>query len=845
MPPMPISSDALWFAPGTGLLAQIRQAMALRQAHPARTVVLLPYAQLMPLAHRFWALAQPDGFAPRFESTLNWSHLLGGAALGPHDLRFDTAMDMLQAPDLLERAGLGAQREALSARLVEAAHQLAPLVAAVPPAMRTDWAVQARAAVGLGMEAPVLALECVVARIALEWALASAYATDVLWSDSVPATLDCIIVLDGFQADPLIHALCTAWGDKVTRLVHPAPPPPAMPALHKASDAEDEAQRAAACVLRHIEAGRSPVALVATDRLLTRRIRAMLAAQQVRIRDETGWKLSTTRAAAQLVVTLRAARWDATSDAVLDWLKHAPAFRPRTVQSLEKTLRKLAVHNWSAWSADATPHQPAVSDAVRLANGLRASLQAARPLAAWLAALRALLQASGQWALLESDAAGAKLLSALRLADGAEAEFADLPQAARRLRLAEFSTWVGDALEAASFVPDHPLDEQVVLLPLSQLLARPFTALVLPGCDEVRLAVSPEPPGAWTAAQREALGLPSRAALEAANRAAWDNALQTPHTDVLWRHSDAAGETLLASPLVQALRVAQALPDAADPRVPRRLAPQPCARPGPTGAALPVTRLSASAYEDLRRCPYRFFGLRQLGLQEPQELSGEVDKRDFGTWLHAVLKSFHEALKETPSQYISARVAMINIASEQITLAMHLEPGEFLPFASAWPRVRDGYLDWLAQHEAAGGVFEQAESALELPLGPLTLVGTIDRIDQVRADGQTTALVIDYKTENAQATAKRIQQPLEDTQLAFYAALLPHDTLRAAYVNVGEKDGSQLFEQTEVVDARDALVHGILGDMQRIAEGAPLVALGDGAACSFCAARGLCRKDWW
>ena len=77
------------------------------------------------------------------------------------------------------------------------------------------------------------------------------------------------------------------------------------------------------------------MALVATDRLLTRRIRAMLTAQQVRIRDETGWKLSTTRAAAQLVVTLRAARWDASSDAVLDWLKNAPAFRPRTVQSLE------------------------------------------------------------------------------------------------------------------------------------------------------------------------------------------------------------------------------------------------------------------------------------------------------------------------------------------------------------------------------------------------------------------------------------------------------------------------------------------------------------------------------
>ncbi|WP_394787982.1 PD-(D/E)XK nuclease family protein [Rhodoferax sp.] len=846
---MPTSSDPLWFAPGTGLLAQMRQAMQQRQAHPARTVVLLPYAQLMPLAQKFWAQAQPDGFVPRFETTLNWASSLGAAAPGAHDVRFDNAMDMLQAPALLEGAGLGAQREALSARLVESTHQLAHLAAAVAPAQRSAWAAEARTAVATGMEAPVLALESVVARIALEWAAASAYTTDALWGDAVPAGLDCIIVLDGFQTEPLVEALCARWGDKVTRLVRPEPAPAALPALHAASDSEDEAQRAAACVLRHIEAGRTPVALVATDRLLTRRIRAMLAVHHVRVRDETGWKLSITRAAAQVVLTLRAARWDASSDAVLDWLKNAPAFRSRTVQTLEKALRKAAVQSWSSWSPEATPNQPAVSDAVRLANELRASLQAARPLAQWLAALRTLLQASGQWPALEADAAGAKLLLALRLPEGAEAEFTHLPQAARRLRLAEFSGWVGDALEAASFVPDHPQDEQVVVLPLSQLLARPFDALVLPGCDEVRLAVSPEPPGAWTAAQRLALGLPSRASLEAAVRAAWANALQTPHTDVLWRHSDASGEDLLASPLVQALWVqtgqaADALA-AAEPRVPRSMAPQPTQRPLPVGAALPVARLSASAYEDLRRCPYRFFGLRQLGLQEPQELTGEVDKRDFGTWLHAVLKTFHEALNQAPAQSITARVAMINVAAEQVTQEMHLGQSEFLPFAAAWPRVRDGYLDWLVTHEAAGGVFEQAESALELPLGPLTLIGTIDRIDQMRADGSPTALVIDYKTENATATQKRIQQPLEDTQLAFYAALLPHDTLRAAYLNVGEKDGSKLIEQTEVVEARDALVHGILSDMQRIADGAVLAALGEGVACEFCAARGLCRKDWW
>ena len=33
--------------------------------------------------------------------------------------------------------------------------------------------------------------------------------------------------------------------------------------------------------------------------------------------------------------------------------------------------------------------------------------------------------------------------------------------------------------------------------------------------------------------------------------------------------------------------------------------------------------------------------------------------------------------------------------------------------------------------------------------------------------------------------------------------------------------------------------------MARIARGAALPALGEGKACDYCAARGLCRKDFW
>jgi ATP-dependent helicase/nuclease subunit B len=103
---------------------------------------------------------------------------------------------------------------------------------------------------------------------------------------------------------------------------------------------------------------------------------------------------------------------------------------------------------------------------------------------------------------------------------------------------------------------------------------------------------------------------------------------------------------------------------------------------------------------------------------------------------------------------------------------------------------------------------------------------------------------MDYKTEPLATTKERIKQPFEDTQLAFYAALMPQE-VRAAYVNVAEKDGTVLVEQTALNEVREALLLGIDTDFQRMKDGAPMLALGEGKACQFCAARGLCRKDSW
>lgn len=816
--------------------ARIRAEMARQQVHPSRVVVLLPYAQLMQEARRAWLRGQ-DGahahFLPRFETSMNWTRSLGGFEPGADDVRLDAARDILTAASLLSRAGLTAQQGVLAGRLMEAAWSLARFAAAVPPAERAQWGATLGDALVERLDAPVFALEAAIARIALAWVASSSYPSDPVFA----AMPDFLVLLQGFQAEPMAQALQLALGERVLALSldedqdqdDAAAGGPVL-TLHATADAEDEAQRAAACVLAQLAAGRSPVALVAQDRVLTRRVRALLDQQGVALRDETGWKLSTTRAAAALMSLLRALAWDATTDAVLDWLKHAPAFAPAAVMQAETGWRRLGARDWRA--------VPRTDTLVVQVQVVREALQSARPLALWLADLRAALQGAEQWPGLLQDAAGQAVLEALRLREGAEAEFADV---AERMSQSEFIAWVSQTLEAASFSPAHPAQAQVVILPLSQLLGRPLVAVVLPGCDEVRLPVSPEPPGLWTPEQRALLGLPSREQLAAAARASWRYALQFPRVELLWRQSE-GGEHLMVSGFVQELMLNQDRELAPDPSVLRALFARPGAMPAPKGDALPLTRLSSTAYEDLRRCPYRFFALRQLKLQEADELDTELGKRDFGNWLHQVLRLFHEALKEAPASDLLTRAALINAAAEQATRELGLAPGEFLPFAAAWPRVRSGYLDWLAAHEAAGATFVEAEAWKETPLGRLTLVGKIDRIDRL-ADG--SALVMDYKTEAPGTTAQRIKQAMEDTQLAFYAALLTDDTLAATYVNVGEKDGTKSYPQTEVVHLRDQLLAGIADDMGRVAGGAAMPALGEGKACEFCAARGLCRKDFW
>src|ERR1019366_4284578 len=126
--------------------------------------------------------------------------------------------------------------------------------------------------------------------------------------------------------------------------------------------------------------------------------------------------------------------------------------------------------------------------------------------------------------------------------------------------------------------------------------------------------------------------------------------------------------------------------------------------------------------------------------------------------------------------------------------------------------------------------------------------GRIDRIDEVTQGGVATLELIDYKTGSETRLRKQARERFEDTQLAFYAALVgatDERPLKATYLALEASPGLAEIEHEDVAASAAALVEGIAIDLRRLRGGAGLMPLGQGEACRFCEARGLCRRDHW
>lgn len=851
-----IARLALENAEGWNDIAARVDAWACAQPVDLRDVVMLvPFAQLLPLARR--AFAHRGGWQPRIETTRTLSASFGPPPKGGEDqISFDLSTDRLHAARLL-REQSWVPREPLAfddavAAVVVTAHALLKAASALAPESRESHWARGRELLtaAAAMRGGVGTMERGLARVALEWAAsASPPATDALWAYRPRAW----VVIQAGGEDRLAATLLDTCSSDVPCLLIDADQSLRNASPHPVSLAvcegfEHEAQCAAAEVLAHVRQGKLPVALVSQDRLLVRRVRALLGRHAVSLQDETGWTLSTTHAAARVMALLRAAPPEPGTDAVLDWLK-TTAWPQPVVAQIESACRREGWVQRGAIRAESLPSASA-SDLWTEAAALLQSFAALRrrPLAEWLLVLRRALLASGVLSQLAADEAGSQLLRALRI----EQDQRWLGMAAQTaMNFQEFMGWVDTALEDAAFIPEAVPDASVVVTPLARLMLRPFAAIVFPGADDRHLGADAGPHALLSESQALAFGVPTARQRRQMEMLAFSHAVARAPVSFFHRRADGS-EPLALSPLVEQLSlrlsaVGRSFAPWMDPRPMLLIEPSPVTMPAPSAQALLPERLSASACEALRACPYRFHALYLLRLREAQELDDEVEQRDYGTWLHAVLLKFHEQRgAPAPAEAEGARLLAI---ARQEKAAQGLNDADFLPYEAGFADLVPRYIAWLHERDAQGASFRLGEEEREVAPAAWAgtrLYGRIDRMDDVqRADGPALEL-IDYKTGNALGLRDKLRQPHEDTQLAVYAALVQPQAdrpIEAGYLTLSRK--IEFLPHPAVEESARALVAGIGENLARLRGGAGLPALGEPPTCDFCEARGLCRRDHW
>jgi ATP-dependent helicase/nuclease subunit B len=618
-------------------------------------------------------------------------------------------------------------------------------------------------------------------------------------------------------------------------------------ALYEAGGMEDEAQRAAQTIIDWLNNGKQRIALIPQDRVVARRVRALLERAQVVVSDETGWKLSTTRAAAVLHAWLALAASGGEVVALLDFLKSPFLFdddqqAAEQRADIEQALLAGGISaGWSLMLIAVTPFPRASSLVEAIAREVQ-GCSGRKTLIAWADATLGAFDALGMASAMTEDIAGAQVVALL---DQIRAESEQLEY---RFSLAEWRALVDLQMEQTVFVAPR-VDQRVMMVPLNGTSLREFDAAIVLGADSDHLPSRPTETLFFANAVRRELGLATRESRQRQQlRELTGLLISCPEVVLSWQ-GWRGSEMNMPSPWLQRLDLM--LDSATCPKLPRhsprlpqkRLHAVPAQMPRPAAPALMPERLSASGYNSLVACPYQFFASRMLRLSAADELSELPQKRDYGEWLHQILKRYHDTVSEQGVPVPEREACMAGISEAIFTEILQKNPAA-LGFRSRWGKIMSAYVAWANTHEAEGWQFGFGEQWQERLLswdgGSVKLVGQIDRID-VREDGER--LVLDYKSAKKDKLNYRLKT-LEDHQLPFYGLLLDPPPAAAAYVAIDDEKPA-LASAENYATWRDSLQLQIIANWQAISEGASLPASGTQKNCDWCDARGLCRKGVW
>lgn len=642
----------------------------------------------------------------------------------------------------------------------------------------------------------------------------------------------------------------------------------------KSASFEDAAWAGAHEIQAFLKNGQSHIALIAQDRLVARRMRALLTrlGSGVSIHDETGWKLSTTRAAASLmswVDVIRQPTLGPTASVLLEFLKN-PYIDwshwqlknddvARLIHGIEhRFIQSDARGTWTGMLLAIEKHSDGYSfDAAKaLIFKLRVLSQKwqSKPLAChvWLEHLLSDLDELGMTQLLNQDLAGQQLLAAFEPMRFVQSD---------PLRLNEWLSLLASMIEDASYIEVSPRGHaSITILPLSATRLRHFDAWVMVGCDDSQLPSLSESPLFLSASLKKIIGCKTIEA-EFSQQAMDLSQLMTTHSHwrMIWQAKGASGEPRQPSPWLQRLYMSSPqLLNQAPITEPVNFEARAVVAPSPFIAPTfeRPHRISPSAYKALRECPYRYYATRLLGLREQSQLDSEVDLSLVGQTLHTALKSFYQGLKTTPFQgdpqkkrsYLEQQLKNISFK--------HFQPlidadGRWLASWVQWEQQIPEWVVWQLKREADGWIFYDGEISvgfnLETRFGPLEVYGQLDRIDCHPEQGVS---VIDYKYSTANSIKKKQKNIEDDPQLVIYAKALDGQALvnqakvhQASWVSLRESDVDLPVDELEKHISE--LPAQIISDIEKVWGGEVLKASGPDSVCQYCQVRGLCRKGMW
>ena len=625
--------------------------------------------------------------------------------------------------------------------------------------------------------------------------------------------------------------------------------------LSPASGLEQEAQRGAQTVIDWLQSGKREIAVVAQDRVVARRLRALLERAQVFVADETGWKLSTTRAASAVASWFELVASRAETPALLDLLKSPYVLtgldgKQGQVMAIELALRNANVQG--GWDAVARALSGKAGSGVVLRLSRQAALFAGRKsLAQWSRLTRACFDELDIWPALERDAAGAQVVALL------EAIASDCARTAQEFSFAEWRSFVGLQLESTSFLPGER-DRRVAMLTLNGARLRSFDAVLVLGCDAEHLPSQTGESLFFANGVRRELGLDTRETLQLRQLRDFAALLCSNACVVLSWQEQRNGEPNPVSAWIERLELVQERAGEPAPALHRaEIARRECRShppimPRPAAGELLPEKLSAGGYASLVACPYQFFAARMLRLSGIEELSDMPEKRDYGEWLHQILFRYHTALNEralsgnavSPEQ----RAALLQELSAALFEEEAAGNAAVLGYYVRWKKTMPAYLAWAGQREAQGWRFvfgeRQFEQVLRFSRGEILLHGRIDRVDE-SAEGDGSLALLDYKTRGAASLREKLKEG-EDRQLAFYAILAGMAFEEAQYLSLdAQGDKLSAVPAPDISAAAATLQAQLTANLDAIAAGSSLPATGVEDVCAYCAMRGLCRKGAW